>query len=87
MLSVQKTIMGSFFSVKRWKSYLDEYNHELRYRVNVVAAFKNQLFLLISDEGESIEIHFPTFHRHIIKKKTYSKGDLLNILKKTPKAQ
>lgn len=107
--------------LKRWKSYLEEYNHELRYKPgtsNVVAdalsriptnpqinsttatvhsdessshnlisvenvpinVFKNQLFLLISDEEEeSFEIPFPTFHRHIIKKKSYSEEDLVDI--------
>jgi hypothetical protein len=110
--------------LKRWKSYLEEYNHELRYKPgtsNVVAdalsripinpqinsttatvhsdessshnlipvenvpinVFKNQLFLLISEEEEeSFEIPFPTFHRHIIKKKSYSEEDLVDILKK-----
>lgn len=107
--------------LKRWKSILEEYDHEIIYKPgksNVVAdalsrpshinslsiathsdessshnlitttevpinVFKNQIFIVI-DQGNSYKfsIPFPTYHRHTIKRQTYSEQDLIDILKR-----
>lgn len=111
--------------LKRWKSYLEEFNYELKYKPgtsNVVAdalsrtpakheintlsssatvhsddssshnliysvespinVFKNQLFLFTDDTPSySFEIPFPTYHRHIVKRPSYTEKDLIEIMK------
>lgn len=48
-----------------------------------INVFKNQLYILVSNEDNyKFEIPFPTYHRHIIKKPFYTKDTLISIFKK-----
>lgn len=47
-----------------------------------INVFKNQVFLLTADnDSYKFEIPFPTYYRHIVKRRNYSESDLITILK------
>jgi len=57
-------------------------SHNLIFSVEApINVFKNQLFLLMDEtDSDTFEIPFPTYHRHIVKRREYTEEQIIAIL-------